>query len=256
MRRFAAFVSVMTMFGQTAEIRNPRTSAEDVAAGAKTFRSHCAECHGLSGEGGRGPNLATGEYFHGETDSALLRNISDGIPGTEMPGLFYSADRVWQVVAYLRSLHAGSASTLKGNPQAGAAVFVSTGCAGCHRVKGSGGRVGPDLTNIGKARSPQHLRDAITKPALDVRQRYWVVNLTADDGKSASGFLMNEDTYTVQFIDARGNLHSYAKTGLKDFRIEKKVSKMPAYEGKLSGQQIDDLVAYLASLRPGNKEMR
>src|SRR5258708_22100466 len=76
--------------------QNPHTSPEDVAAGAKTFRSHCAACHGMTAEGARGPNLAAGVFFHGNTDNDLLNNISDRI-GTEMPGLFYSPDRVWPV---------------------------------------------------------------------------------------------------------------------------------------------------------------
>ena len=41
----------------------PKMTADDVTAGAKTFRSHCAECHGLNGEGGRGPNLSDGVFY-------------------------------------------------------------------------------------------------------------------------------------------------------------------------------------------------
>jgi mono/diheme cytochrome c family protein len=59
---------------------------------------------------------------------------------------------------------------------------------------------------------------------------------------------MNEDTYTIQFIDMEGKLHSVAKTDLKEFHTEK-TSKMPSYKDKLTPQQLDDLVAYLSSLR-------
>src|SRR6266571_5213891 len=91
-------------FGQEAEVKNPHTTAADIAAGAKIFRSHCAECHGLKGEGGRGPNLQTGVFFHGATDADIFLNITDGISGTAMPGVFFSRDQVWQMVAYVRSL--------------------------------------------------------------------------------------------------------------------------------------------------------
>ena len=67
-------VTLAAALPQTEEItttRNPLTSPADVAAGAKTFRSHCAPCHGLHGEGGRGPNLASGVFFHGGTDLDL-----------------------------------------------------------------------------------------------------------------------------------------------------------------------------------------
>src|SRR5688572_22443118 len=100
MRVPLAFFYALALLGQTDDVRNPRVTPNDVAAGAKTFRSHCAECHGLKGEGGRGPNLTEANFYHGSSDAELLKNISDGIPGTEMPGLFYSPDRVWQVIAY------------------------------------------------------------------------------------------------------------------------------------------------------------
>ena len=50
----------------------------------------------MKGEGGRGPNLRTGVFFHGGADADLFRNITDGITGTAMPGVFFSPDQVWQ----------------------------------------------------------------------------------------------------------------------------------------------------------------
>ena len=107
-----------------AQVRNPRTTPADAAAGGKIFRSHCADCHGLKGEGGKGPNLSSGVYYHGSSDASLFRNITDGIPGTAMPGQFFSADQIWQVVAHLRALaRTGSHSAPKGDPQRGLALF-------------------------------------------------------------------------------------------------------------------------------------
>lgn len=220
----------------------------DRDAGAKTFRSHCSPCHGLNAEGGRGPNLAQGVFYRGATDQDLLRNISDGIEGTEMPGLFYSPDRVRQVIAYLRSLSQGEPA--KGDAARGAALFGAQGCAGCHRVAGQGGRTGPDLTQIGSSRALRHLREAMTDPGADVRQRYWRVSAARDDGRPLNGFLLNEDTYSVQLIDDAGALESLPKSGLRGYSV-KKESKMPSY-ARLAPAQLDDLVAYLASLRrPG-----
>lgn len=238
-----------TMAAQPTAERNPRTSPADVAAGARTFRSHCSPCHGMNGDGGRGPNLANGVFYRGSTDAALLANISQGIPGTEMPGLFYSPDRVWQVVAYLRSLNASGAPQAAADTAHGAQLYRGNGCANCHRVAGEGGRMGPDLTNIGQSRSAEHLRQAVTDPNADVRRRYWVVRARDAAGRPVEGFLMNEDTYTVQMIDAKSELHSLAKAELREYRVEK-VSKMPSYKGKLAGDDLRDLVAYLSSLRP------
>ncbi len=232
------------------EERNARTaSAADIAAGAKTFRSHCSPCHGMNGEGGRGPNLASGRFYHGSSDKALLETISNGVPGTEMPGLFYSPDRIRQVVAYIRSLNASASRTVTGDPARGAALFRAKGCAQCHRVNGEGGRLGPDLTRIGEMRSPDYLRRAIVDPGADVPQEYKVLRCTDQSGKEYEGFIMNENTYSVQFIDMNEELHSILKSDLKEYNVEK-TSKMPSYKDSLTSGELQDLVAWLSSLRP------
>jgi len=201
----------------------------------------------LEGVGGRGPALNTGRFYHATTDADLLRVISNGIAGTEMPGQFYEEDKLWQVVAYLRSL--GSRPPPAGNPSRGLALYNKLGCAQCHRIAGQGGRLGPDLTEIGRSRAPSHLRQAIVDPTGDVRQRYWLVSFVDSSGRKQEGLLMNEDTYTVQFIDLNERLHSVEKQRVSSYKVEK-VSKMPSYEDQLGESELNDLVAYLASLRP------
>lgn len=249
MSRIFVALWAWALMAQPEEVRNPRTSPADVAQGEKTFRSHCSPCHGFKGDGGRGPNLSNGNFYHGSSDAELLRNISDGIAGTEMPGLFYSPDRVWQVVAYLRSLNAASRPASAEGAAQGKELFRAQGCGGCHRVNGEGGRQGPDLSEIGKTRATEHLRQAIIDPNADVRQRYWVVTAADAAGRKVEGFLMNEDTYTVQYIDMAGKLHSVEKAGLRGYKVDK-VSKMPSYRTKLTDDQVGQLVSYLSTLRP------
>jgi putative heme-binding domain-containing protein len=227
---------------------NPHTSPADVAAGAKTFHSHCSPCHGYQGDGGRGPNLAAGRFYHGSSDADLLKNISQGIPGTEMPGLFYNEDRVWQLVAFIRSLSANAAKP-SGDANAGAMLFRSQGCVGCHRIRGEGGALGPDLSNIGAARSLDNLKQSVLAPDVEVQPSYWTVKFEDASGKAIQGFLLNEDTYTVQLLDRAARLHSYEKADLKNYAIDKR-STMPSYRDKLSPQQLDDVLAYLLSQRP------
>ncbi|PYT32257.1 MAG: hypothetical protein DMG57_02470 [Acidobacteria bacterium] len=75
MRRISIFLWATALAAQH-DVRHSPATPEDIAAGAKTFRSHCAPCHGLHGEGGRGPNLASGRFYHGGTDASLFTNIS------------------------------------------------------------------------------------------------------------------------------------------------------------------------------------
>jgi putative heme-binding domain-containing protein len=222
---------------------------DDVSAGARIFRSHCAECHGLKGEGGRGPNLSTGVFFHGNTDADLMRNISDGIPGTAMPGVFFSPVQVSHLIAYVRSLsQSGAASPPPGDSANGAKLFREKGCVGCHLAGGEGGYRGPDLSTIGSQRSVEHLRQAIFDPDATVLRAYWVAKVTLENGATHAGFLRNEDTHTVQILDFSQGLISLSRHDFRKFEIDKH-SIMPSYQGRLTGDEANDLVAYLWSLK-------
>jgi cytochrome c oxidase cbb3-type subunit III len=246
---FAAFAQTQSAVEPQIEAHNPKTSAADVEAGKNTFHSHCSPCHGYNGEGGIGPNLTAGRFYHGSTDRDLYRNISQGIPGTEMPGIFYNGDRVWQLVAFIRSLHVADERP-EGDAGRGQKIYASSGCASCHRVNGMGGSLGPDLSDVGSARSVAYLRESITAPDAVVPRRYWVATLQDASGSKVRGFILNEDTYTVQFVDMKSQLHSYDKSSIRNLTIDKTHSAMPSFRDKLSGDQLKDLVAYLWTLRP------
>ena len=203
--------------------------------GARSYRSHCAECHGLKGEGGRGPDLTRGEYRLGSTDAALFKTIDDGIPGTQMPGIYFEEMQIWQLVAYVRTLASpGSAQPIRGNRANGEALFFgTTGCSACHMAQGRGGRGGPDLSYIGSSRSPQHLRASLLKPSDEFPMQWWTAHAVDKQGNRFNGMRLNEDTYSIQLLDAQRDLVSLQKADLSSLRIESKVSPMPSYEGKL-----------------------
>src|SRR5262245_49671611 len=76
------------------------------AAGAALFQRSCASCHNVEG---RAPSLATGVFAHGSDDAQIAQTIRAGVPGTQMPPFpALSADEIRQLVAYIRSLSAGS----------------------------------------------------------------------------------------------------------------------------------------------------
>jgi putative heme-binding domain-containing protein len=238
------------LWAQQATITNPHTSPEDVAAGGRIFRAHCAVCHGPEGAGGRGAKLTRGEFRHATTDEGLYKIIADGIPGTEMPSTFFNGTQLWQVVAYVRSLsQRPQEAPLKGNATAGKQVFSGKGgCTMCHMVDGEGGRLGPDLSLIGETRSAQHLRTSLLKPNAQVFTYDRSIRAVTRDGKTITGRRLNEDTYSVQLLDSQERMVSLLKEEIASYEIISD-SAMPSYEGKLSEKELDDLVAYLASLQ-------
>jgi len=243
------FVLMVTFSWAQKDMVNPHNSSADTAAGARIFRSHCAPCHGTKATGGTGPNLTTGVFYHGSSDAELYRNISGGIPGTAMPDQFFDGTQIWQVVSFVRSLSKGAASEIvKGSPAHGQILLGEKGCLGCHLVKGEGGSKGPDLSVIGSQRSQAYLRESIVDPGAHVAEEYWVAKILAKDGKSYTGFLMNQDSYMVQILDFSRGLTAVARSDFKDFGVDRG-SVMPSYKGKLSDSELDDLVAFLASLK-------
>lgn len=250
MRAFLMVFSLAAIAAQAQDaVVNPHNSPADAASGAKIFRSHCAPCHGTRATGGTGPNLTTGVFYHGSSDEDLYRNISGGIPGTAMPDQFFDGTQIWQVVAYVRTLSRSAApEPVKGNAVHGQQLMQEKGCLGCHLARGEGGARGPDLSVIGSQRSQAYLRESIVEPGAHVAQEFWVAKILAKDGKSYSGFLMNQDTYMVQILDFSRGLISVSRADFKDFGIDRG-SVMPSYKGKLSDSELDDLVAYLASLK-------
>jgi putative heme-binding domain-containing protein len=240
-------LTAAVVLGQERQVTNPHTTPADVAAGARIFRSHCAECHGVGGEGDRGPNLTTGVFFHGGTDADLLRNISGGIPGSPMPAIFFSPDQVWQIVAYVRWLsRVRSTDRPPGDPAHGAQLFRDKGCIGCHLVRGEGGVRGPDLSVIGSQRPVSRLRQAILVPNAEVPREYWVAKITLERGEAYSGYVMNEDTHTLQILDFTRGLLSLPKHDFRKFEIDK-AAVMPSYRDRLTEAELKDLVSYLWS---------
>ena len=74
------------------------------------------------------------------------------------------------------------------------------------------------------------------------------VRIVMKNGSTIRGRRLNEDTYTVQIIDDQERLRSIAKTDVKTMNVDTS-SPMPAYAGKLTDEEIADVVAYLLTLR-------
>ncbi len=244
---------------QGKEVKNPLIGDPyAIQQGKALFRLSCSFCHGMDARGGsRGPDLSSGRRTHGDSDAALFQTITKGVPGTEMPPNDLKDDEVWMVIAFLRSVSAGSAAPVPGNREAGEKIFFGSGiCFQCHMVNGKGGRLGPDLSRVGAARSTRHLIESIRDPSKEIPQGYETVGVVSKDGRRLTGVRKNEDTFSIQFMDANEQLHLLLKKDLKALTYERK-SLMPAYSEQMLGEKdLQDLLAYLDGLRGGKSEQR
>jgi len=264
-------VSLMLMAPSTLadEVRNPFSGdAKAAKAGEYEFRINCAFCHGLGARGGgRGPDLTRAHKRHGDSDGDLFQNISQGIPGTVMPangtngqGVGMTDDEIWQIIAYLRSIQVQAPAKPVGNAAHGKELFYGdANCSSCHMVEGSGGRLGPDLSAVGTARTVESLVESVRTPSKrlawgltestkEFAQEYQTVTVVTPDRHEIKGVTLNEDQFSLQMMDTAEHIHLFEKDKLLSIQ-KSRDSLMPVYNPTiLTDQDLDDIVAFLISV--------
>ena len=253
-----AWSAVILLAGDPAAAQvaaNPFDTGVDVRIGRRVFGQRCARCHGQDAKGNDEtgtPDLTAGAMRNASTPEGVFRVIRDGVAGTAMLPINPETPdtTVWQLVAYIDSLRSDAEDVdLPGDAAAGRAVYAGKGdCARCHMLGGQGGRLGPDLTGVGRRRDPEELKSALLDPDRDVAPRWWTVRVTRQDGSVVEGFRMSEDTFSLRIIDNEANLWAFGKSNVREFeRITS--STMPSYAETLTPGEVDDLVAYLFTYR-------
>jgi putative heme-binding domain-containing protein len=245
--------------------KNPfQGQPEAIQQGRETYNQSCTVCHGFDGSAGEmGPALGLeGRRFALQNAGEIFAAIKNGIPATGMPPTpNLSDDDIWKVTAYIQALR-GTAidAPAPGNVAAGDQIFWGKAeCGRCHMIRGKGGIVGPELSNIADIRKTASIVDALTNPGyrvqgdggaiprkLEPTTNYQVVRVTLSDGKVIRGVLKNEDSVSLQLLgvdDSR--LHLLDRSKLKDVVYEK-TSLMPRdYKSRLTAQEFQDLIAFL-----------
>lgn len=135
-----------------------------------------------------------------------------------------------------------------GDAARGKALFESSGCFDCHRIGDRGSRLGGDLSDIGGRRTPERLRQALVAPDEEVIPENRFVRFVTKDGTTVTGRLLNQDAISVQLINAKDQLKSYLRASVRDYTIVDK-GLMPSTQGKLTDQQVADIVSYMSSLK-------
>ena len=248
--------------GQVSVTPAAPTSPDDSAATARLFVSQCGRCHGFDGTGGLGPSLRQPRLRRAPTDEALVQVILTGIPGTAMVGFWnLSEDEAHQLAGYVRSLGRLPPEVVPGDSATGQRLYQGAGnCSTCHILGGQGSGWAPDLSDVGRRLSAAFLRRALTAPGANQPvsplpsvhgpyPAYLVVQVTTPDGTRLRGTRVSEDDFTLVLRGDDGRLHSLDKTSLR--RLEKLPgqSPMPNYGSVFGPEELDDLVAYLASLK-------
>ena len=169
--------------------------------------------------------------------------------------LLASLDVDWaQQKAHLEEL---AASLGGGDPRRGKEVFKSSkaACSECHRMGYLGGRIGPDLTRVGKIRSERDLLESLVYPSASFVRNYEpVVVVTAQE--TYNGVPLEETEESILLATGADEQIRVARDAIEELRPGT-MSIMPSgLEEELTRQELADLIAFMkkerrsASARP------
>lgn len=137
-----------------------------------------------------------------------------------------------------------------GDVEKGKVVFQTIGtCVKCHKVKGEGKEVGPDLTEIGSKLSKDAMYVSILDPSAGISHNYETHVLLLEDGTSVSGIIVSETEaeVAIKTIEAIVRKIPHDEITLKK---KQNISLMPAdLQRSLTAQNLVDLVEFLTTLK-------
>jgi putative heme-binding domain-containing protein len=139
----------------------------------------------------------------------------------------------------------------KGNIENGMRVFntATTACASCHKVKGQGTEVGPDLSEIGSKLAKEALYESIIDPSAGISFGYEAHQVELKSGEEAYGLIVSETADELAIKNNTGVVTRYKKSDIKS-RQQMKLSIMPAgLVQAMSPDDLVDLIEYLGSLK-------
>ena len=222
----------------------------ELNTGARIFMSTCSACHGPDGNQVSGVDLKAGHLRHASTDEQLATVIQNGIPGTGMPPNNVTRGNLVALIAYVHAMrNFDTKKVALGDAEKGQDLFKEKGgCLNCHQVNGKGSYKALDLSTIGSEFSPGALQDAVLDPASTDFPQNRFIHAVTRSGAVITGRRLNEDTLTVQIVEADGRLVSLTKADLKEYSTEKG-PLMPSFKDQLTDAEVADLIAYLASLQ-------
>jgi putative heme-binding domain-containing protein len=225
---------------------NPRAAA----AGGSLFRAQCATCHGADARGIAGiqaPDLTQLWSQPGKTDESVFQTIRNGVAGSIMPPHSFTDTEIWMLVSYLKSTGGGNRSDrYEGDAARGGELFAGN-CSRCHRIGGSGGSLGPDLTRITARRSKQALVTSVRDPSASIARGFRPVTLVTRENQRIQGTIKSEDAFSIQVMDSDQSLRGFQKSELNELRREQQ-SLMPSFNGRtVSDSDLEHILSFLAT---------
>ncbi|MBM3847295.1 MAG: c-type cytochrome, partial [Verrucomicrobia bacterium] len=174
--------------------------------------------------------------------TALLKHPNQGIRELAQASLPPAAtDDRQQIV--LRYSNLPSIQPPAAGGSNGPALFQAN-CASCHRFKGNGFRVGPDLDSLASRDEPFWIQQILNPNAI-VEPRFVAYQVSLTDGREVSGVIESESAASLQLAQPGGSPLSILRSEISVVR-PMSLSLMPeGLEESLSREAMASLLAYL-----------
>ena len=182
------------------------------------------------------------EHFREISGEALLTEEGNDLadaPEPKGPG------KRWKLEEAVPLVEAG---LLDRNFEQGKVMFEAGRCNLCHMMRGEGGAIGPDLTQLGTRFSPKDMLESIIEPNKTVSDQYAATVFTMKDGTSILGRLISEnnDTYSVsQNPFAPETLREIPKADVVSTKYSYISTMYPGLINGMNEEELKDLIAYL-----------
>lgn len=173
-------------------------------------------------------------------------DLASNVPQPKGPG------RQWTMEEALPLVEQGLAGR---DLEQGKNMFAATRCASCHAMRGEGGNIGPDLTQLGTRFSTKDMLEAIIDPNKVVSDQYASTVFTMKDGSSILGRITNEtdEAYVIfQNPFTPEVTREIPKSEVVDTKYSYTSLMFPGLVNRLNEEELKDLLAYL--MAGGNEE--
>jgi putative heme-binding domain-containing protein len=138
-----------------------------------------------------------------------------------------------------------------GDIRRGQALFNSerTACTLCHSIGYLGGKLGPDLSGIGKIRSERELLEATIFPSATFVRGYEPYVATTKGGEAHGGILRKDAPDEIILATGPDTEQRLARADLADLQPGSVSPMPPGMDAILTREELADLVTFLKSMQ-------
>jgi quinoprotein glucose dehydrogenase len=201
-------------------------------------------------------NLGGGEKLLGEWLDKLARgNVPNELyldiieAASKRPALKAKAEQVVDSIGAKSPLKDSVLSLYGGNATDGRKIFferADAACMRCHKIRGEGGEVGPDLTGVGARQPREYIAESIAFPNKQIAKGFESVLVSLKNGTAYAGIVKSEDNDNLVLNSPEDGIVTVKKTEIQSRNVG--LSPMPEGMAAILGRKdLRDLIEFLAT---------